>query len=369
MTVPFLDLVPQHRALREEILAAWARVLDSTAFVSGSEVRAFEEEFAAAHGVRHAVAVSSGTDALVLALRAAGVGPGQRVALPANTFIATAEAVSGVGAVPHLVDCDEATANIDVAQIEKALAAGVHAVMPVHLYGQPADMDPLVAAAASAGAVVVEDAAQAHLATYDGRSAGSLGAAAGFSFYPGKNLGATGEGGAVTTDDEDLADQVRMLRDHGQSAKYHSDVIGYNARMGELVAAALRIKLRHLPGWTASRRDIAARYRQLLTDVPGVRLQHQPDGSVSSYHLFVVRVPDRDQVRARLDEAGIATGLHYPVPVHLQKAYASLGHTRGDFPAAESWADDGLSLPMFPELTDDQVHRVATALADAVAAA
>jgi dTDP-4-amino-4,6-dideoxygalactose transaminase len=367
VTVPFLDLAPQHRELRDEILAAWSRILDSTAFVSGAEVQAFEEEFAERHGTSHCVAVSSGTDALVLALRAAGIGPGDRVVLPANTFIATAEAVSCVGAVPHLVDCDDATANIDVQQAEQAVAAGVRAIMPVHLYGQPADVAPLLAAAATTSAVVVEDAAQAHLATYRGRSAGSLGAAAGFSFYPGKNLGAPGEGGAVTTNDGGLAEQLRMLRDHGQSAKYRSDVVGYNARMGELVAAALRIKLRHLGDWTASRRDIAARYQELLRGVPGVRLQHQPEWTSSSYHLFVVRVPRRDEVRARLEAAGIATGLHYPVPVHLQKAYATLGHRRGDFPASESWADDGISLPMFPELSDDQVQRVATALAQAVA--
>lgn len=367
MNVPFLDLALQHQALRDEILAAWTRILDSTSFVSGREVQAFEEEFAALHGVRHCVAVSSGTDALVLALRAAGIGPGDRVALPANTFIATAEAVSCVGAEPHLVDCDDATANISVAQAENALASGVRAVMPVHLYGQPADVDPLLASASAAGAVVVEDAAQAHLATYRGRSAGALGAAAGFSFYPGKNLGATGEGGAVTTDDAGLADHLRMLRDHGQSAKYHSDVVGYNARMSELIAAALRIKLRHLPAWTAARRDVAARYRELLADVPGVRLQHQPEWSVSSYHLFVARVPRRDEVRTQLEAAGIATGLHYPVPVHLQKAYAWLGHGRGDFPAAESWADHGISLPMFPELTEEQVRRVAAALVQAVA--
>jgi len=366
VTVPFLNLALQHRTLRAEILAAWERVLDSTSFVSGGEVRAFEEEFAERHGVQHCIAVSSGTDALVLALRAAGVRPGERVALPANTFIATAEAVSTIGAVPHLVDCNDATATIDVDQVTKALADGVRGVLPVHLYGQPADVDPLRSAADANGAVVIEDAAQAHLATYQGRYAGGLAGAAAFSFYPGKNLGATGEGGAVTTNDDEIARQVRMLRDHGQSEKYRSDVIGYNARMSELIAAALRIKLRHLPGWTEARRAAARHYRRLLADVPGVRLQEEPAWASSSYHLFVVRVADRDAVRAKLERAGISTGLHYPVPVHLQKAYASLGHRRGDFPVAESWADQGISLPMFPELSEAQVERVVEALAAAV---
>jgi dTDP-4-amino-4,6-dideoxygalactose transaminase len=365
--VPFLDLQPQHQLLREEILAAWTRVLDSTAFVSGAEVRAFEEEYADANGVSHCVAVSSGTDALVIALRAAGIGRGDEVVVPANTFIATAGAVSMVGAEPLLVDCLEDTATIDPAAAAVALRNGARGVLPVHLYGLPADMDPLLAAAAL-DQIVIEDAAQAHLAEYRGRRAGGLGTLAAFSFYPGKNLGATGEGGAVTTGDRELADQLRMLRDHGQREKYHSEVVGYNARMSELVAAALRIKLRHLPEWTAQRRRVAERYHRQLADVPSVVCQQQPEWGLSSYHLFVVRVPERDRVRAALGEAGIATGLHYPVPIHLQGAYRHLGHARGDFPHAECWAEEGLSLPMFPELTDGQIDRVCEELTRALAA-
>jgi dTDP-4-amino-4,6-dideoxygalactose transaminase len=365
--IPFLDLGAQHRPLRDEILAAWARVLDSTAFVSGREVGAFEEEFAEACGVDQCVALSSGTDALVLALRALGVKRDDEVVIPANTFIATAEAVSIVGGRPRIVDCDDATANIDPGAAAAALDDGARAVVPVHLFGQPADMTPLGKAAASNGAIVLEDAAQAHLATYHGDRVGSLGATAAFSFYPGKNLGATGEGGAVTTADSALAEEIRMLRDHGQSAKYHSAVVGYNARMIELVAAALRIKLRHLPEWTEARRQVARWYRARLADVAQVQTQLEPEWASSSYHLFVVRVPQRDRVQEALTAAGVGSGLHYPVPVHLQPAYADLGHGPGAFPSAEAWASNGLSLPMYPELSEAQVDRVCDVLATAVA--
>jgi dTDP-4-amino-4,6-dideoxygalactose transaminase len=357
--VPFVDLVAQNRGLRDEILEAWGRILDTARYVSGAEVAAFEEEFREVSGSAHCVAVSTGTDALMLGLRSLGVRPGDRVVLPANTFIATAEAVSNVGAEPLLVDCDPVTRNIDVAAAAGALEQpGVVGVIPVHLYGQPADMDPLLAAAEEVGAWVMEDAAQAHLARYKGRPAGSLGALGAFSFYPGKNLGAPGEGGAVVTDDAEKADLLRMLRDHGQSAKYESRVIGYNSRMMELVAAALRIKLRHLPEWVEGRRRVAALYMEKLAGVDGIEVPIEPDWAWSVYHLFVAHTPQRDRLKERLENAGIGVGLHYPIPIHLQEAYGYLGHRAGDFPNAEANACNGISLPIFPEMTDAQVEYV-----------
>jgi len=365
--VPFLDLVAQNRDLRDEILEVWARILDTARYVSGAEVAAFEEEFAEVCGTAHCVAVSSGTDALMLGLRVLGAGPGDRVVLPANTFIATAEAVSNVGAEPLLVDCDPVTRNVDVAAATRALSEpGVVGLIPVHLYGQPADMDPLLTAAEAAGAWVMEDAAQAHLARYKERPAGSLGRIAAFSFYPGKNLGAPGEGGAVTTNDSAAADLLRMLRDHGQSAKYQSRVIGYNSRMMELAAAVLRIKLRHLPAWVEGRRRVAAGYIEGLSDIEGVEAPFEPEWAWSVYHLFVVHTAARDRVKAQLEEAGIGVGLHYPIPIHLQEAYRHLGHSPGDFPNAEANASNGVSLPMFPEMTEDQVDYVCRQLAAAV---
>ncbi len=367
MKVPFLDLVAQNRGLRDEILEAWGRILDTARYVSGAEVAAFEEEFSEACGLGHCVAVSTGTDALMLGLRALGVGPGDRVVLPANTFIATAEAVSNVGAEPLLVDCDPVTRNIDVAAAASALShPGVVGAIPVHLYGQPADMDPLLSAAEAAGVWVMEDAAQAHLARYKDRPAGSLGMLAGFSFYPGKNLGAPGEGGAVTTGDADLAGLVRMLRDHGQCAKYESRVVGYNARMMELVAAVLRIKLRHLRAWVEERRRLAALYIERLADVDGVETPFEPEWAWSVYHLFVVHTAQRDRVMRRLEEVGIGVGLHYPIPIHLQEAYRHLGHSVGDFPNAEANASNGMSLPMFPEMTEAQVDYVCSEMEAAV---
>ncbi len=363
MKVPFLDLGPQHEALRAEIFAAWAEIYDSTRFVSGPSVAAFEEDFAGAHDADHCVAVANGTDALMLGLRALGVRPGDQVVVPANTFIATAEAVSHVGAVPRFVDVDPVTKNIDVAAAAAALADDeVVGVLPVHLYGQPADLDPLVAAADSHQKWVMEDAAQAHLARYRRRSVGTLGRAAAFSFYPGKNLGATGEGGAILTNDAAMAEHARALRDHGQTEKYHSRYIGYNARMHEMVGAALSVKLRRLEEWTEKRRRVAAWYEEALGGAGGVELPVEPDWARSVYHLYVVHVADRDRVRDTLDAMGIATGLHYPVPIHLQPAYRDLGLPDGSFPVAERSADRLLSLPMYPELPRDAVEYVAEAL-------
>jgi dTDP-4-amino-4,6-dideoxygalactose transaminase len=361
--VPMLDLPAQHEPLHDEILAAWSRILRAGAFVSGTEVAAFEREFAAACEVDHCVAVSTGTDALVLALRALGVGPGDRVIVPANTFVATAEAVRLVGAQPALVDCDVLTRTISVEAVARELhARGAAGIIAVHLYGHPADMEALAGLAAGHGAWIVEDAAQAHLARYRRSRVGALGRIGCFSFYPSKNLGGTGEGGAVTTDDEELADAVRALRHHGQRDHNRHELVGCNARLPELAAAALRIKLRHLPRWTAERRRVAARYAAALDGAERVRLPYTARSAEPVWHVYPVEVDNRDAVRERLHELGIGTGVHYPTPIHLQPAFAYLGHGLGAFPEAERSAARVLSLPMYPELSDAQVDRVAEAL-------
>jgi len=365
MKIPFLDLGPQHQMLHEPILQAWTEILDTTRFVSGRSVAEFENAFGLAHEVEHCVAVSSGTEALVLILRTLGIGVGDTVVVPANTFIATAEAVSLVGATPVLVDCDPQSKNIDAAQaVTAARSRGARGIIGVHLYGQPADLDALDR---DSDILVVEDAAQAHLATYKGRPVGGIGRAAGFSFYPGKNLGAPGEGGAITTNDSELAAEVRMLRAHGEVQKYESRIVGTNARMMELVASTLAIKLPHLADWTAARQQVAAWYGERLGDDPDIELPWHPDFVEPVYHLYVVHLEQRDTVAAMLNEAGIATGLHYPIPIHLQDAYHHLGYHQGDFPNAERSAARLLSLPMYPELTETEVDYVCDRLRDAVA--
>lgn len=367
MSVPFLDLVEHHRPFRSEILDAFAGIVDSAYFVSGPHVKAFERAFAEAHEVEHALAVSSGTMALELALRGLGIGPGDNVVVPANTFIATAEAVSNVGAIPVIVDCDPVTRNISVAAVADALDSGpIQAVIAVHLYGQPADMDALLSLTEPRGISLIEDAAQAHLAEYRGRKTGGLGRIAAFSFYPGKNLGAVGEGGAVTTNDASLSERLRWLRDHGQVAKYRSNVIGTNARMSELIGAGLEIELPYLAAWSEDRRRVANHYRSRLGGIAGLELPSEPEDTRSVYHLYVVHLDDRDRVQEVLTEAGIGTGLHYPIPIHLQDAYRALGHEEGAFPNAEWSASHLLSLPMFPELSDEQIDQVCDALITAM---
>jgi dTDP-4-amino-4,6-dideoxygalactose transaminase len=361
MTVPFVDLRAQYRAIKEEIDAAIARVVESAAFVLGPEVEAFEAEFAAYCGARFCVGVSNGTAAVQLALQACGVGAGDEVIVPANTFFATAEAVSTAGARPVFVDADPVSRNLDPGKVEAAVTERTRALLPVHLYGQPADLDPLFEIAARRRLLVVEDAAQAHGAEYKGRRAGSLGRAGCFSFYPGKNLGAYGEGGAVTTDDPEVARRARLLRDHGSERKYRHEIVGYNFRLEAMQGAILRAKLRHLDGWNELRRRHAARYRELL-DGAGVRLPRETPGARPVYHLFVVESDERDALQQSLAAAGVQTGVHYPVPVHLQPAYAGHGHRAGDFPVAERLSATVLSLPMFAELTDDQLARVAQAI-------
>jgi dTDP-4-amino-4,6-dideoxygalactose transaminase len=360
--IPLVDLAAQQRAIKDEIAAAIARVLESSSFVLGDEVAAFETEFAAFCEARYAVAVNSGTSALHLALLAAGVGAGDEVITAPNTFIATCEAISYTGARPVFVDVRPDTYTIDVARLEAAITPRTRAIIPVHLYGQPADLDPIVEIAQQHRLAIVEDACQAHGARYKGRRVGTSGVAGCFSFYPAKNLGAYGDCGALVTNDEAVALMARRLRDHGQSTRYYHDVVGYNYRMDALQAAILRVKLRHLEEWTAARRRHAARYTALLAG-PDVVTPVEAPWAEAVYHLYVVRVQEREALREHLTRAGIGTGIHYPVPCHLQRAYASLGYRTGDFPHTEQCAAAILSLPMYPELTEEQIARVASEVA------
>jgi dTDP-4-amino-4,6-dideoxygalactose transaminase len=364
--VTFVDLASQHADVAQEVEAGLRRVIDTCAFVNGPDVAAFESAWAAYCGRARAVGVANGTDALELALRAVGVGPGDEVVVPANSFIASAEAVVRTGAGVRLVDCDPLHLLIDPERIADACTARTRAVLPVHLYGQIAPMEEVGAAASKAGLVVVEDAAQAHGARRNGRTVGSWSLAAGFSFYPGKNLGAYGDGGAVATDDEGVATALEALRNHGSRARYEHPTLGFNSRLDTLQAVVLAAKLARLDEWNAARRRAASRYEQLLAGLPGVRLPATQVGNEHVWHLYVVRVPERDRCLAALEAAGIPAAIHYPTPIHLTGAFAGLGHGPGDFPAAEAAADEILSLPMHPHLTEAQQERVADALAAAL---
>ena len=367
MSIPLVDLAAQHDEIADEVRPGLEAVFASTAFIGGPDVAAFEREYAAFTGVGHCVGVANGTDALELALRAVGVTPGGEVVVPANTFVATAEAVSRIGARPVLVDVDDEHLLIDEAAVAAALGPRTQAVVPVHLFGQVAPVEELAALVADAGVPLVEDAAQAQGATRHGRSAGGLGAAAATSFYPGTNLGAAGDAGAVTTDDPVIAERVRLLGAHGSPAKYVHDVVGVNSRLDTVQAVYLRAKLARLDKWNQMRRDAAERYAQLLAEVPGVRIPRVRAGNRDVWHLYVVRVRDRDRVLARLHAAGVGAGIHYPTPVHLTGAYRDLGPGPGAFPVAERASREILSLPMFPHLSPEQQERVASVLAGAVA--
>jgi dTDP-4-amino-4,6-dideoxygalactose transaminase len=369
MSVPFVDLQAQYRAIKREVDEAIGRVVESAAFILGREVEAFESAFAEYLGAKFCVGVNSGTAAIQLAVTACGVGAGDEVIVPANTFFATAEAVSTAGATPVFVDADPVSYTIDVNKIEAAINERTRSIIPVHLYGQAADLDPIFEIAARHNLSVIEDAAQAHGSLYKGRRVGALGRANCFSFYPGKNLGAYGEGGAVVTDDAEVARRVRLLRDHGSERKYRHDIIGYNFRLEGIQGAVLNVKLKYLDGWNELRRVHAARYRELLSALSGggdeasaLTLPRELPYARHIYHLYVVQTDERDALQQHLTAAGIQTGIHYPVPVHLQPAYASLGHRAGDFPVAERQAARVLSLPMFPELTGEQIGRVAEAV-------
>ncbi len=366
--VPFLNLRAQHDPIRAELIAAFEQVLDSSAFAGGPLVAKFEEEFAAFCRARYSVGLGNGTDALWFALLALGVGPGDEVITVPATFMATAEAISFCGAKPVFVDIDETTYTMDPAQIEQAITPRTKAIVPVHLYGQMADMDPIMEVAHRRKLAVVEDACQAHGAEYKGRRAGTIGHAGCFSFYPGKNLGALGEAGGVVTNDRALAEKIKVLRDHGQETKYHHSVVGWNGRMDGIQAAALSIKLRRLEAGNAARRAHAKHYDQLLANLPGVSTPQVAPQNVPVYHIYPVRVQARDQVLGLLNQRGIGCGIHYPKPVHLQKAYAHLGYGPGSFPVSERCANEVLSLPMFPELTPDQVELAASELKAILAA-
>ena len=368
MKVPFLDLKAQHRILADELQAAIQEVVDSAAFSGGPYVAAFENDFAAYCGSRFAVGVGSGTDALWLALLALGIGPGDEVVTVSSTFMATAEAISFCGARPVFVDVDEQTYTMDPALLETAITSRTKAIIPVHLFGQMADMDAILDVAKRHNLPVIEDACQAHGAEYIGRKAGTMGTMGCFSFYPGKNLGAFGEAGAVVTDHPELAGRLQVLRDHGQKRKYHHSAIGWNARMDGVQGAVLRTKLKHLDAWNAARQCHAHSYREHLKGIEEVILPTEAEYAAHVYHLFAVRVANRDDVIKALAECGVACGIHYPVPVHLQEAYQSLGHGRGSFPVTEACAHEFLSLPMFPELTPEQIAFVAQQLRTCVAA-
>ncbi len=359
MNVPFLDLKAQYDTISDEIGAALTQVLVSTAFCGGPFVAGFEEDFALFCRAQYAVGVGSGTEALWLTLVALGVGPGDEVITVPNSFIATAEAISLCGATPVFVDVHSDSLTMDPNLLERAITPKTRAVIPVHLYGQPADMDPIVDIARKYGLHVIEDACQAHGAEYNGQRVGTLGTAGCFSFYPGKNLGAYGEAGGVVTNSRKLVDKVRMLRDHGQSSKYYHAMIGMNSRMDGVQGAVLRVKLRHLTSWNHARNRHAALYRKLLTGVDGLVLPTQKEYAHHVYHLFVIRVQHRQEFMAALAERGIICGIHYPVPIHLQDAYLSLGLGKGRFPVAERSAEEVVSLPMYPELTAEQIAYVA----------
>ncbi|HXH08808.1 MAG TPA: DegT/DnrJ/EryC1/StrS family aminotransferase [Alphaproteobacteria bacterium] len=355
--IPLVDLKAQYHRIKPEIHAAIARVLESSQFVLGPEVAAFEEEFAAYCEARHGIAVNSGTSALHLALLAAGVGPGDEVITVPLTFVATVAAICYTGARPVFVDVEPRSYTLDVHQLEGAMTPQTKAILPVHLYGQPADMDPIVQVARRYGVTVIEDAAQAHGAEYKGRRVGSIGDLGCFSFYPSKNLGTYGEGGMVVTNNPTFAHTVRLLRDWGTERKYHHALKGYNYRMEEMQAAILRVKFRHLEAWTEARRTHALCYNELLADSAVQTPQAMPYAR-HVYHIYAIRTSHRDAIQRTLGRQGIHTGIHYPVPVHLQQGYADLGYAGGDFPVSEACSQSVLSLPMYPELTCGDIRLV-----------
>ena len=380
--IPFLDLVTPHQELEQELISVFQKTLRTAGFVGGPMVEQFEQQFADFCDAKHCVGVASGTDAVRFALTAAGVQPGDIVVTVPHTFIATTEAISQAGARPDFVDIDENTYSMDVAKLREYLErecyldrdtgkpyhrkyrAPVTAIVPVHIYGQCADMDPILELACRYNLIVVEDACQAHGAEYLSakenrwRKAGSMSHAGAFSFYPGKNLGACGEAGAITTNNAEMAAKMRMLRDHGQSNKYYHDVEGYNGRLDALQAGMLSVKLAHLAEWNRKRQEAAARYHEMLSEIEGVVVPQQPEWSRPVYHLYVIRVADREGLQKHLAEAKIETGIHYPIPLHLQKAYVTFGYKKGDFPITEKIASEILSLPMFPQLQPSQQFQV-----------
>jgi dTDP-4-amino-4,6-dideoxygalactose transaminase len=359
--VPYLDLPAQIRGIRKDLDAAIARTLDNCSFCLGPDVVKFEKDFAKFVGAEHCVGFNSGTSALHIALMLLGVGPGDEVVTTPFTFVATSWAISYVGAKPVYVDVDDATMNLDPRLVERAITKKTKAVMPVHLYGHPFDIDPILEICRKHKLPLVEDTAQAHAAKYKGKIVGTFGEISCFSFYPGKNLGACGEGGALVTNNAAFAARAKSLREHGSTVRYYHDEVGFNYRMEGIQGAVLGVKLPHLQKWTDERRRVAHRYHQLLKDTP-LQLPREAAYAESAYHLYVVRHPRRDDLKKHLDANGVGCALHYPLPLHLQKCYANLGHKAGDFPVAEKAARECLSLPIYPELTDAQIRRVAEAV-------
>ncbi|GIK23345.1 MAG: glutamine--scyllo-inositol aminotransferase [Ignavibacteriota bacterium] len=367
MNIPFLDLKANYNSIKSEVNAAIQQVLDNTAYILGASVQNFERDFSAAHQVKYCLGTSSGTDANHLVLWGLGIGAGDEVIVPANTFIATAWGATLCGATPVFVDCDPETYNIDPAKVEKAITKKTKAIVAVHLYGQSADLDPLIDIAKKHNLILVEDAAQAHLAEYKGKLVGGLTEAASFSYYPGKNLGAYGEGGAVTTNNEALYNKIKKLREHGQSQKYYHDILGHNYRMEGIQGAVLEVKLKYLSKWTDARRSVAAKYNEGLKKFAKVITPKEASYAKHVYHLYVIQLNDgsleksnqlRDKLKDFLIQNGVNVGLHYPIPLHMQECFKNLGYKKGDFPNSEKIAEAGLSLPMFPELTDEQINYV-----------
>src|SRR5437773_2434931 len=366
MKVPFLDLKAHHAPLLEKFNRAIGEVIESNAFAGGPFVERFEKEFAAYCGSKYAIGVGNGADALWLALLALGIGPGDEVITVPNTFFATVEAITYCRARPVFVDVDENTFTMDPVELKKSLTPRTKAIIPVHLFGQAADMDPILEFARAYGLFVIEDAAQAHDAGYKGRKAGTVGDAGCFSFYPGKNLGAFGEAGAVVTNDAELREKIQILRDHGQARKYYHTLVGWNCRMDGIQAAILSIKLRHLEEANLLRRERALQYNQAFEGIEGVATPFEADYARHVYHVYAIRVQERDKVRRFLEQKGIGCGVHYPIPIHLQEACRGLGYTEGAFPIAEDLAEEFLSLPMFPELTEDETEYVASCVSELV---
>lgn len=358
MKVQFLDLTASYLELKDELDSAYARVMGSGWYILGKEVEAFEEEFAAFCDTKYCVSVANGLDALALIVRAYGIGVGDEVIVPSNTYIATWLAVTHAGAIPVPVEPDELIYNIDPLKIEQVITPKTKAIMVVHLYGQPADMDPINAIAKKYGLKVIEDSAQAHGARYKGRRVGGIGDAAGFSFYPGKNLGAFGDGGAVTTNDHELVERIQVLRNYGSKVKYQNDVVGFNSRLDELQAALLRVKLSMLDAWNDRRKDVVAYYLQAFSDYERIVLPHVPEWADPVWHLFVIRSQRRNALQQHLADAGIGTMIHYPIPPHLQTAYRGKLTPQQNLVLAEAFANQMLSIPMGPHLTKEQIHSV-----------
>ena len=358
MKVPFLDLKAQLNSIRVEIEESFSLIIDNTAFVSGKGVTDFEHKFAEIQDVNHALGLSSGTDGNHLAMIGCNIGQDDEVLMPVNTFIATAEGISHTGAKPVFIDINENTYNIDVSKIEGAINQRTRAINPVHLFGQPSDVDPIIEIAKAHNLIVIEDAAQAHLAEYKGKKVGSLGTIASWSFYPGKNLGAWGEAGAVTTNNEELFIKTKKFRDHGSDRKYYHDIIGHNYRMSEFQAAVLVVKMKYIKKWTEMRCNNAQKYNERLKDLGNVVIPFESKDCRHVYHLYVIRAEKRDKLQSYLNERGISTGIHYPFPLHLTDAYKYLGYNKGDFPIAEKVSEKILSLPMYPELHEEQIDYV-----------